>query len=112
MKHARKNTFACLVLAAAVAACQTTPYGAGIALGEASSALDARDLAFVADAIATGRDVRWEARGMAYSLDVVRTYQEGRTTCRDYHLTGLDAAERRIEVRDHACRAGDGRWRS
>jgi surface antigen len=112
MNHSKRNTLACLVLAAAVAACQTAPYGAGIALGEASSAMDARDLAFVADAIATGRDARWEARGMAYSLEVVRTYQEGGTTCRDYQLTGVDQAEHRTEVRNHACRAGDGRWRS
>jgi hypothetical protein len=108
-----KTSLATLALCLAVAACQaTSPYGAGIHVGDAAPSITDRDRAFIADAVATGRDVQWQSGDVAYRLDVLRTYQEGGTTCRDYSLHGIAQEQVRVDLKSRACRAGNGTWRS
>ena len=102
-----------IVLGLAVAACQaTSPYGGAIDVGDASPSMNERDRAFVGDAIATGRDVQWESGDVTYRLEVLRTYAEGSTTCRDYALHGLAQQQVRVDLKSRACRSGNGTWRS
>ena len=96
-----------------LAACQAVPaYTGPLDLGAAGATMNSRDVRDITEYIATGRDAHWQSHDIAYTLDVLRSYEARGTTCRDYYLYARVHGQQRIDVRASACRQADGSWSS